>query len=234
MKTCYFSFQSLYVPILYFDVCSDSIANSVADTLAKDEPMLILFHEMEEWRWAVHESVFRNSERCGQRNILNFYNNFVKANYRLLGKFDNNMGENICLWKKTIFNGGYVDQSIKVGGKKIVSQKLKFDGSKFSKLAIQRVQEEDLTDVKLKLTLKNLSTNEIVIDDIYILDKTEGDYYICELGEHIVNEEDLYELSIMCIDNKSHNFGFSSTREGVYYATIDGKRINMSLGVTID
>lgn len=223
-----------YVPIPYFDVCPDNVAESVAISLEKDNPVLILFHEMDEWRWILNEDVYRNGKRCGQRSILEFYNSYVKLNYRLLGVFSNNMNENICLWKKTIFNGGYVDQSLLIKANQPIRQKMNFSDSTFSKIAIQRLEEDDMTDIEIHLTLKNLTKNNIVFEDSYTLSEAEGNYYVCDVGEHTVDKNDLYELCVVCNDNKKHNFGFSSQTNGKYEATINGKKMNMILGVTID
>lgn len=226
--------KSGYVPILYFDVCPDNVAESVAANLEKDNPTLILFHEMDEWRWTLHENVFRNGQRCGQRSILDFYNNYVRSNYRLLGAFSDNMNENICLWKKTSFNGGYADQSLSIKANQQIGQKMNLSDSSFSKVAIQRSEEDDLAGMKIHLTLKNLSKNNVVFEGSYTLNEVEGNYYVCEIGEHTADEKDLYELSIVCNDNKKHNFGFCSQTNGKYRATINGKRMNMILGVTVD
>ncbi len=93
--------KSIYAAVPYFDVCPDGVAEEAAAQLREHPPKLVLFHEMEEWRWELHERVFRNGRLSGQRRILEFYQECVVPSYRLLGRFETNTGEYICLWKRT-------------------------------------------------------------------------------------------------------------------------------------
>ena len=87
-----------YVPIAWFDVCSDSLARRAARELHARPPKVVVWHNMNEGNWQTVEKVFRGKKRSGQRDILNFYHSFVKPNYQLLYSADNNRDGKIEVW----------------------------------------------------------------------------------------------------------------------------------------
>ena len=92
--------KSYYVPIAYFDVCSDEMAIVSANELEKNMPDLFLWADLSKHRWKVHEDIFRGGKLSGQRRIREFYKEIVISEYRCLGVVDNNEGDQIELWKK--------------------------------------------------------------------------------------------------------------------------------------
>lgn len=92
--------KSYYVPILYFDVCPDSMALFSVKELQQYNPDLFLWADFEEGRWRVHEEIFRGGKLSGQREIKKFYEEEVLSNYTCLGVVDNNEGGTVELWKK--------------------------------------------------------------------------------------------------------------------------------------
>lgn len=92
--------KSIYAAIPYFDVCPDSIAIQSAQELYEDPPELVLWANLSEGRWTIHEIVFRNGNPSGQREIYAFYQEVVEKEYTLLGVFNNNEGESLSLWKR--------------------------------------------------------------------------------------------------------------------------------------
>ena len=91
--------KTVYAAVPYFDVCPDSIAAESASQLEQDLPELVLWAELPEWNWQMHESIFRGGLRSGQRDILDFYQNIVQEEYTLLGEVSDTSGNLIRLWK---------------------------------------------------------------------------------------------------------------------------------------
>lgn len=87
-----------YMPIHYFDVCSDETAIADAEYLNTHLPKIVLWDELGEERWAAHEQLFRGGERSGQRALQDFYNTTVHEKYSLEVSVENNLGENIEVW----------------------------------------------------------------------------------------------------------------------------------------
>lgn len=92
--------KSYYVPIEYFDVCSDKMAEYSFKELEKNIPDLFLWADFSNERWNVHEKIFRGGSLSGQRKIKRFYKETILSEYRCLGVIDNNEGEHIELWQK--------------------------------------------------------------------------------------------------------------------------------------
>lgn len=92
--------RTLYVAIPYFDVCPDSLAMQSSEELKENPPKLVLWANLSEERWMIHEECFRGGFASGQRQIQEFYNSVVTEKYELLGEFDNNEGETLELWKR--------------------------------------------------------------------------------------------------------------------------------------
>ena len=101
-----FNFLSLrkmptYMPIHWFDVCPDTVAEEDCKRLLQDPPQIVIWHNMSEGEWDKLESVFRNGDRSGQRAIKeDFYEDYVKERYTLLGEYDNHRDGTIQIWLK--------------------------------------------------------------------------------------------------------------------------------------
>lgn len=87
-----------YMPVHYFDVCSDETAISDAEYLTNNLPKIILWAELGEASWNVHEQLFRGGARSGQRALQDFYNTTVHEKYQLAVSVDNNQGNVIEVW----------------------------------------------------------------------------------------------------------------------------------------
>lgn len=87
-----------YVPITWFDVCSDSLAIQVADHLRKDPPKMLVWHNMKRSEWAYVERVFRGGNPSGQRALQAFFERDVPMLYQPLYRIDNGRDGTIELW----------------------------------------------------------------------------------------------------------------------------------------
>ena len=76
-----------YSPVHYFDVCPDNIAERDAKTLKNDPPKMIIWCEFGDDLWNFHENYFRDGNVSGQQKIRDFYNGYVKKNYKKLYEY---------------------------------------------------------------------------------------------------------------------------------------------------
>ena len=90
--------EAYYAAIPYFDVCPDNIAIENAQQLYDDPPKMVVWANLSEGRWQIHEEVYRNGNPSGQREIQKFYQEIVSTQYTCLGVFDNNEGETMEVW----------------------------------------------------------------------------------------------------------------------------------------
>lgn len=92
--------KGYYVPVPYFDVCPDVMAEYSVKEMESNPPKLFLWSDLSDGRWRVHEDIFRGGNLSGQRKIKRFYKDVVLSKYQCLTVVDNNEGEQIELWKK--------------------------------------------------------------------------------------------------------------------------------------
>lgn len=86
----------------YFDVCSDAQAEADAMVLLENPPDFIVWMDMPEETWLIHEELFRNEESSGQRAIQKSYQDLVgSGNYTLLGVYHIYSSDPIYLWVNT-------------------------------------------------------------------------------------------------------------------------------------
>ena len=83
----------------YFDVCPDIIAKTGALKLRKNPPQMVIWNEFPSEIWDYHELVFRDKKRSGQRDILDWYNEIVKAKYSKVYHY-----KTISVWVKNVNN----------------------------------------------------------------------------------------------------------------------------------
>jgi len=69
-----------FIPITYFDVCSDEYAEMTAQYLEQSPPKIIILMDFPEEAWKIHENIFRGGKRSGQRKIQNVIENFKQSN----------------------------------------------------------------------------------------------------------------------------------------------------------
>ena len=226
--------RSVYAAIPYFDVCPDNLAIRTAEELEEELPKLVLFDEMSEWRWVLHEEVFRSSNVSGQRAILDFYNDYVQKYYRLLGAYDNNVGEVVCLWKRTAYNGGIADNTVILGSENILKQNIQFTQNEFDTIAIQKIEQEDLIGKELQFILKNTVSDDIVMDKTVVINEIEDNYYVYKVGPHIVNSNDIYELSILNREEEKCYLGSSLDEKNNLLISTGNRRNDYTLSIVFD
>lgn len=77
-----------FVPVYFFDVCSDKYASEDAIRLRENEPKMVIWCDIGKESWDVHELYFRNGKRCGQRDIQEWFVE-AKYHYELVGQVEN-------------------------------------------------------------------------------------------------------------------------------------------------
>lgn len=86
----------------YFDVCSDEQAVADAQVLLQSKPDFIVWMEMPEETWVIHEEAFRAGMASGQRQLAEAYQTLVESGeYTLLGIYTINYSDPIYLWVRT-------------------------------------------------------------------------------------------------------------------------------------
>ena len=102
-----------YWVIPYFDVMPDTLAERNAAELWKNPPSMVIWAELSEERWELHEKVFRNGNPSGQRELQRWHDAYMLSHYQLLETFDNHerQGESIGLYVRSASGGGTDDNS---------------------------------------------------------------------------------------------------------------------------
>ncbi|MBQ9112893.1 MAG: glycosyltransferase family 39 protein [Clostridia bacterium] len=75
-----------FVPVHFFDVCPDTYAAEDAERLEQAPPDLILWQDLGEACWSVHEDLFRNGQRMGQRDIQEWFVSVKDTKYEAIGQ----------------------------------------------------------------------------------------------------------------------------------------------------
>jgi hypothetical protein len=68
-----------YSPVTYFDVCSDEYALKTVDYLRAAKPRMIIVMNFPEDAWVVHEVIFREGRKSGQRKIVDLIWGMAKS-----------------------------------------------------------------------------------------------------------------------------------------------------------
>lgn len=210
--------KSVYAAIPYIDVCPDDIASQSAKELYQNNPKLVLYPEWYEDRWLIHEQIYRNGNRCGQREIQEFYNNIVKQTYRLLGTWENNSSENLMLWKRTTYHNGNPNSIKEFTNSKTFKQKVIFNCNTFNTFSLYFENANEMAGNALSITLKDLSTNEIVFENTHIINEIRNNqYYEVPLGDNFIDSSHQFEVKISINktikDGKIFSIGFHQTEE---------------------
>ena len=82
-------------PVTYWDVCPDHMARLAAEELYAAPPKMVIWANLSEKLWQLHEDYFRNGEKSGQRDILAFYENYVRTHYEKKAAFDGRAGTGV-------------------------------------------------------------------------------------------------------------------------------------------
>lgn len=77
-----------FAKVNYFDVCPDNVASFDAKMLLNNPPTFIIWQDLSEDVWRIHEQLFRNGKRSGQRDIQDVVKGKIaQGKYIMLGKF---------------------------------------------------------------------------------------------------------------------------------------------------
>lgn len=79
--------MSDFVPVLFYDVCSDGYAKKDAKLLAKNEPDIVVWHDIPGCM-STHESIFRDGDALGQRKVQTWFYKVYKTDYELIAQVD--------------------------------------------------------------------------------------------------------------------------------------------------
>lgn len=77
------------VPVYFFDVCSDDMARSDLEIIKENPPKIIVWMDIGEECWSVHEYLFRGGNRLGQRDIQDWFSKAIETDYVLIGNVGN-------------------------------------------------------------------------------------------------------------------------------------------------
>ncbi len=181
--------KTIYNAIPYFDVCPDDEARSSVEQLISEPPEMVVWSNLNENRWVAHENQYRNGNRSGQRDIQDWFDSYVKENYRCLGQYDNNEGEDdfISIWHRTAFSGGNGEEIRDFDPKHaFIFQLLHFSKNSFRKYVFKMFADEDgLIDQQLiKITLRD-DKDKIINKVEKKLKKAEDGYYYVETDKPV-------------------------------------------------
>ncbi len=76
------------VPVLFYDVCSDAAAQKELDWLEKNNPEIIVWCDIPKCL-ETHENTFRNGEKIGQREIIEWFHSVKEEKYTKIGQVGN-------------------------------------------------------------------------------------------------------------------------------------------------
>lgn len=76
-----------FAKVHYFDVCPDKVAVNDAELLIEKLPTFIVWQELSENEWELHENLFRNGNKSGQRHLKLAVEKLFDTRYVFLGKF---------------------------------------------------------------------------------------------------------------------------------------------------
>lgn len=90
-----------YSKVHYFDVCPDNIARSDAKLLRANPPDFVIWMELPDSTWGVHEIIFRNGNPSGQRELQTWFQTHVQQSdsYIHLGTYTIENSDPIFLYK---------------------------------------------------------------------------------------------------------------------------------------
>lgn len=78
-------YMPTFVPCYWFDVCSDSYAEEDLSSIEKNMPDLIVWCDVGESAWKIHETLFRNGNRSSQRDIQDWFESVKETKYTKIG-----------------------------------------------------------------------------------------------------------------------------------------------------
>ena len=197
--------ETIYAAVPYFDVCPDNLAEESAEYLENNMPELVLYSELNEGRWSIHEQLFRNGNLSGQRKIQDFYNNIVKANYRLLGQYDNRSGDPLCLWKKTAYINGQVNNEVEIKNNFQIEETVEFGKNEIENFCIYSTM--DLTNRYIHITIFDSTAKKEIFDDDVQFSSFQMNYNEANLGhievdtdhEYLINIQSMFDMDNMPI-----------------------------------
>lgn len=207
--------KTIYTAVPYFDVCPDELAVESAVYLSENLPKLFLYTELSEDRWKIHEQVFRNNNSSGQREIQNLYDNTIKVSYRLLGAYNNNAGENLCLWKKTAYNSGNTANIIPSNDNISFSKRINFTTTKFDTFALYIQNGVEYLDQNIEIELLDLNTNQTILNETVSMSSFTNNYCEFKFDPVEVSKENSYLVKVKTDFeiNSPLNIGYNDLEE---------------------
>ncbi len=92
--------NNLFAKTHFFDVCCDDVAIADAERLKADPPTYLVWMDISQSAWTVHEELFRGGEPCGQHALQEAYEELVASgNYTLLWKGYVWASDPISVWR---------------------------------------------------------------------------------------------------------------------------------------
>lgn len=224
--------KTVYAAVPYFDVCPDSVAMDSAKELFKDPPEMVIWSNLSEYRWLIHEQFFRNGNISGQREIQKWHNDFVVDNYIRLGTFDNNEGEEIYVYKYAAFFGGMPDNEVVISDKQNkITQMAQFNKDSFERYYIM-IPDEALIDQTVTISL--IDKDNLVINKTQgQLEKFDGKYYQLKC-EDVINVKQDMEYKIVIDFGKvdvDFTIGTNISISEKIYSLLDGNKQGYNLSV---
>lgn len=186
--------KTIYGAVPYFDVCPDNLAIESAAYLEQNQPELVLYSELNEGRWDIHELYFRNGAISGQRKIQEFYEKTVKNTYRQLGAYDNRSGDPLCLWKKTAYTTGPKTRTVEISGNFEIMKKIKFTKENIDTFCLSSPSE--LLGKNLQIVIKDITDNKIIYKDQMKFSSSRMGYYEAKMDEISVDTSHLYNIEV--------------------------------------
>lgn len=231
--------KTIYDAIPYFDVCPDEEAHNSVDYLMNNPPEIVIWSDLNETRWSIHEYQYRNGHKSGQRDIQRWFNTYVKNNYYLIGSWDNNEEEEdtISLWKLMAYVSGTIaDEWMLPSGESSFSQIVYFYKDQFSTYYIKADTNGNIEDIPISIKLKSI-TGETVDETVGYMKKEEDGWCSIKAENDIsVSKGVAYILKIQISSSTPIIIGRTADNSATAeeYAFDDDYRYNYLAGIRCD
>ena len=92
--------NTMFAKTHFFDVCSDENAAADAQELLRETPTYIVWMDVSEETWTIHEKLFRNGAPSGQRELVRSYEKLINSGkYELLWEGTIDASDPLYLWR---------------------------------------------------------------------------------------------------------------------------------------
>lgn len=230
--------KTVYDAIPYFDVTPDALAVRSAEELEETPPEMVIWSQLSEARWKVHEDYYRNGKLSGQREIAKWHDKYVTSHYRRVDVFDNNENDGgfIALYAKAAFAGGIALERIFIDPeRRILEQYARFSESQFQKYVLMIPEDVNFPyGQEAIFTLYN-SEGNVINSARGFLDPEDREYRALTLDSPVsVNKEETYKIEIEFIE-VPYAFQIGVTESGTAsaekYCVYQGERQDFNLSL---